>query len=107
MECEGLAITKYRQALQNGALLLGNKPSNLNHIRHIRHLFVTICQYESVGIKKYRQALQNGELLLGNRPFYLNDLKHIRHLFLTLCYCSMRVPQLQSMEKLWKIAHCC
>ena len=44
MQCEGLAITKYRQALQSGALLLGNRPSNLNDIKHNALLFVSMCQ---------------------------------------------------------------
>ena len=38
MQCEGLAITRYKQTLQNGALLVGNRPSYLNDLEQITHL---------------------------------------------------------------------
>ena len=44
MQYEGIAITKYRHALQNGEMLLGNRLSYLNDIKHIPHQFVTMCQ---------------------------------------------------------------
>ena len=44
MQYEGVTITKYRHVLQNGAILLGNRLSYLNDIKHITHQFVTMFQ---------------------------------------------------------------